>query len=93
MLESGFCRADLACGVALGRFPGIEFAFGHGLAANERRRAVDIGRGNIVLGPRALQIGFGLLDRDLVRPLIDDEKKGTLLDDLAITKMNGIDES
>ena len=42
---------------------------------------------------RALQIGLGLIDRELVGPRIDHEQQVALLDDLAITEMNGIDES
>ena len=54
---------------------------------------MHVERGDLELGLRALDIGPGLLDGDLVRPLIDDEQKIVLLDHLAFVDVDGIDEA
>ena len=94
LLERGLGRGDLAGGVALRRSPGIELPLGHGLAAHQRRRALArraVAISSLAL--RALHIGLGLLDRDLVGARIDDEQEVALLDDLAVLEMDGIDEA
>ena len=49
--------------------PRIELALGQGLVAHQRRRPLHVGRGDLKLGLRPLEIGFGLIDRELVGPL------------------------
>ncbi len=60
---------------------------------DQRRRALDVEGRDLELGARALEVGLGLLDRELVGTRIDHEQQVALLDDLAVLEMDGIDEA
>ncbi len=51
--------------------PGFEFALGERLVAHQRRRALKVEVGDLELGAGAIELGLGLIDRELVGPLID----------------------
>ena len=93
LLQRRFGRRDRARRVALRRSPRVELPLGEGLAAHQRRRPLDVVRRDLQPCLRALHVGLGLLDREPIRPRIDDEQKIALLDDLAVLEMNGIDEA
>src|SRR5580700_4991051 len=63
------------------------------VALQQWRRAIDVLGRDVELRLRPFDIGFRLLDGDLVRALIDDEQQVVLLDDLPFLEMNGVDES
>ena len=93
LLQRGLGEATCARRLALRRSPRVEFPFGQGLAAHQRRRAFHVERGDLQPGLGALHVGLGLLDRELVGTRIDDEQEVALLDDLAVLEMDGIDET
>ena len=82
LLEHGLRGAHLRGSVALARFAGVELPHRHGLALDQRCGALNVERGKLQLGLGAVDVGLGLLDRDTIRPLIDDEEQIVLFDNL-----------
>ena len=77
--------ATEASRVALGLRALIEDLLGDGLVAHQLlRRASDRTSVKAEFGLRLLQIGAGLVERVLERPLVDGEQQVALLDDLAV---------
>src|SRR4051812_7919234 len=93
LLECGIGGRDRAGGIALIGLPRIELALSESLVAYQRRGPLDIEAGDLELGLRAFQIRLSLLDREPIRPRIDDEQRIALLDDLAVLELDGVDKS
>jgi hypothetical protein len=90
--QDRFERRHRTCSIALHRLPRFKFPLGQRLALGQRCRPLDVGGRNLQPGPCALHLGFGLLDRNLVGPRINDEQKIALLDELTVFEMDRTDE-
>jgi hypothetical protein len=91
LVHGGILGLYRSFGDALGLRPLIEGLLGDGLVADQLLPARQIGFRECKIGLRLRQIGFGLIERGLERPLVDGEKKVTLLDELAILEMHVIE--
>ena len=73
---------------ALGLLALIVGLLGDGLIVYEFLAAREIGLGESEIGARLREIGAHLVERDLERPVVDDEQKIALLHHLAVGKMD-----
>jgi hypothetical protein len=84
-------RQDRRFGVAFGLRTLLEYLLADGLVAHELLAARVIGLGVGQIRTRELEIGAGLVERVLERPLVDREQEITLLHDLSVVEMHAIE--
>jgi hypothetical protein len=82
------CAATEASATRLGLLALIEGLLGDGLVVEKLLAAREIGFGEGEVGARLREIGAHLVERDLKRPVIDDEQEVAFLHRLAVGEMN-----
>ena len=82
------CAATEASATRLGLRALVVGLLGDGLVVHELLAAREIGLGEGEIGARLREIGAHLVERDLERPVIDDEQKIALLHHLAVGEMD-----